>query len=427
MKTNISIMQRMLLLVVGLICASHINAYDFKAENEDGVTIYYTIINDEDVEVTYKNLVEGDYSGIVRIPSSVDKTNYVTKTFNVTRIGDFAFYDCIALNTIILPETITKIGNQSFRGCISISNLSLPSSLKEIGEYAFNDCTNIKEIELPNGLVKIEHGAFSNCSSLVSVSIPSSVKFIGNDAFINCNLKTIKSYIETPFVIDNAFDGYSYSPNKIATLYVPYGTKEVYQNTKGWYFTNIVEMEPVEERVSIMMNNNLQSFCCNQSLDFSGAGTPTAYIASGFSSGEVLLAKVDKVPANTGVILRGIAGKTYEVPFTETDFIYSNLLVGVTEDTTIRSGYVLDGDLFVDVSENHIINAGEAYLNIPSTGGKNQLKIKFTDTDTITGVEDLETDLDNNSNWYTLQGIRLTHKPTQRGIYLHQGKKVMVK
>ena len=29
--------------------------------------------------------------------------------------------------------------------------------------------------------------------------------------------------------------------------------------------------------------------------------------------------------------------------------------------------------------------------------------------------------------WYTLQGVRLNDKPTQRGLYLHNGKKIMVK
>ena len=29
--------------------------------------------------------------------------------------------------------------------------------------------------------------------------------------------------------------------------------------------------------------------------------------------------------------------------------------------------------------------------------------------------------------WYTLQGARLNGKPTQRGIYIHGGKKVAVK
>ena len=29
--------------------------------------------------------------------------------------------------------------------------------------------------------------------------------------------------------------------------------------------------------------------------------------------------------------------------------------------------------------------------------------------------------------WYTLQGVRLSDKPTLRGIYLHNGKKIMVK
>ena len=37
----------------------------------------------------------------------------------------------------------------------------------------------------------------------------------------------------------------------------------------------------------------------------------------------------------------------------------------------------------------------------------------------------LETPLDN--VWYTIQGTRLNGKPQQQGIYLHGGKKVMIK
>ena len=415
-------MQRMLLALIGFVCVSHVNA--FKVENEDGVTIYYHPIDETNVEVCCSSSSGGDYSGVVKIPSFV---TYNDKTYNVTRIGQSAFQDCIDLESVIMPETIKSIQSGAFLSCVSLSNISLPSSIADIGNLAFQDCTKLNSIELPNCLKKIGTQAFYGCYSLESVSIPRSVIFIGNFAFRDCNLKTIISYIENPFVVAGVFETIDRPGiNTITTLYVPFGTKEAYQETKGWYdFKNIVEMEPVEEGKDITMNNNLQSFCCNQSLDFSGAGIPTAYIASGFSSGEVLLAKVDIVPANTGVILRGVAGQTYKVPFTETGFFYSNLLVGVTEDTTIIGGYVLDGDLFVDVSENQIVNAGEAYLNIPSANGKNQLKIKFTDT--ITGIEDLKFSIDNSADWYTLQGTRLSGKPSQSGIYLHQGKKVLVK
>lgn len=43
-----------------------------------------------------------------------------------------------------------------------------------------------------------------------------------------------------------------------------------------------------------------------------------------------------------------------------------------------------------------------------------------------TTIEEMEKPKEDGA-WYTLQGVRLNEKPTQQGIYLHNGKKVMVK
>ncbi len=55
-------------------------------------------------------------------------------------------------------------------------------------------------------------------------------------------------------------------------------------------------------------------------------------------------------------------------------------------------------------------------------------KLNFGDGDS-TGITNMEyTDLtDETSVWYDLSGRRLTSKPTQRGMYLHQGKKIIIK
>lgn len=37
-------MQRLLLVLLGLVCANYVSAYNFKAENQDGVVIYYDCI-----------------------------------------------------------------------------------------------------------------------------------------------------------------------------------------------------------------------------------------------------------------------------------------------------------------------------------------------------------------------------------------------
>ena len=102
MNMYLSFMQRMLLMVVGLVCASYVSAYDFKAENEDGVTIYYEI-NGNNVTVT-----SGDqrYEGDVRIPATVMNEDV---SYNVTAIGAKAFYFCDKLTAIEIPSTVTSI------------------------------------------------------------------------------------------------------------------------------------------------------------------------------------------------------------------------------------------------------------------------------------------------------------------------------
>jgi hypothetical protein len=35
--------------------------------------------------------------------------------------------------------------------------------------------------------------------------------------------------------------------------------------------------------------------------------------------------------------------------------------------------------------------------------------------------------VDDDTDWYTLQGFRIGHKPTQPGVYIHHGEKVTIK
>ena len=47
--------------------------------------------------------------------------------------------------------------------------------------------------------------------------------------------------------------------------------------------------------------------------------------------------------------------------------------------------------------------------------------------DEATGIENLESNVNENNVWYTLQGVKLNAQPTQGGVYIHNGKKVLVK
>lgn len=65
-------------------------------------------------------------------------------------------------------------------------NYSVPEEIKVIGLSAFYDCIHLVHVELPNGLTQIKASAFENCTNLLDISIPDSVTLIGSYAFSSC-------------------------------------------------------------------------------------------------------------------------------------------------------------------------------------------------------------------------------------------------
>jgi len=55
----------------------------------------------------------------------------------VTSIGDFAFYKCAGIDSIVFAESITVIGSGAFFNCDGLSTITIPTNVTSIGEYAF--------------------------------------------------------------------------------------------------------------------------------------------------------------------------------------------------------------------------------------------------------------------------------------------------
>ena len=66
-------------------------------------------------------------------------------------------------------------------------------------------------------------------------------------------------------------------------------------------------------------------------------------------------------------------------------------------------------------------------LNMPSEAKGCTLDFGYENSTTPIGGVNLEDNKDSSNTWYTLQGIRLAEKPTLKGIYIHNGKKVVVR
>ena len=125
----------MLLVLVGLLSAISVKAanYDFKAENSDGVTIYYKVSGDEATVVAG----DEDYMGNIIIPEIVTND---AKSYTVTTIDAYAFLNDGLLTKVVIPETMVTIGTGAFRDCSLLKEVNIPNSVTSIGNEAFSYC-----------------------------------------------------------------------------------------------------------------------------------------------------------------------------------------------------------------------------------------------------------------------------------------------
>jgi len=209
----------LLLALLLLLLPATASAYSFKV---DGIYYY---VNGTNATVTYGNYYNS-YSGSVVIPPTV---TYEGATYDVTGIGDRAFYECSSLNSVFIPESVTSIGVFAFGGCsaldtlnfnavncadfdatvyhpfynLNISTINIGNSVKRIPAYFAKGLTKLSSVTIGNSVTDIGNNAFQGCAGLTSVDIPNSVTTIGNSAFQGCTGLTSMSIGNSVTAIEN--------------------------------------------------------------------------------------------------------------------------------------------------------------------------------------------------------------------------------
>ena len=149
---------------------------DFKV---DGIT--YHILNDSKVMVMSAD------KGLKKIELPEVVTNDKA-TYYVATIGDGAFQNNTAIETVVLPSSITWIGKFAFGACASLKSITIPNSVTEVGEAAFYGCSNLESITIPEKIKTLGDNLFWGCARLTEVTIPEGVTSIGAEAFRECLL-----------------------------------------------------------------------------------------------------------------------------------------------------------------------------------------------------------------------------------------------
>lgn len=228
-KINVMRIKTILTLLLLATCKMWANDGDlFIEETVEGISIYYKIISEQEktCQVGLGNgasaLAQKGYpSGTITIPDIANgynvigvastafqnfKSEIIIIPHSVTYIGSEAFYQCYNLTSIDLLGVKT-IGDYAFLDCSALESVSLSDSLDSIGKSSFASCKKLKEIILPNTVISIGNAAFHGCEMLSDVVLPNSLTTIKEYTFSGCAIKTINIPNSLESIGNFAFSG----------------------------------------------------------------------------------------------------------------------------------------------------------------------------------------------------------------------------
>lgn len=395
---------------------------------------------------------------------------------NVSNVYAQAFYGCTQLRSVTMPieNGPTYISSKAFANCSNLEEFNVstywryqgtePNEIAYVSSDAFEgsfvEYATLHVPEAAIGLYKADAtwGKFGTITSLGSASkyyklfveVNEKGKVMYGEAE---NVKTITGATQTFDVKEQedivltltANDGYKLDKVTVngvdKTSAVTAEGKLTISSVTGDQTVNVAFVLDGNSVAVTIGELGAATFCCTEALDFSGTDDVKAYIVSAFqpSTGKVTLTRITDVPAGTGIVVLGEAG-TYDIPLGAGQTYVMNMLVGTTAAKTLNkteganSNFILaDGENgvgFYAVSSGSTLDAGKAYLALPTSAlPTNAQSIGLRFGDGTTNVRSMEKgELDNEAGaWFTIDGRRLDAQPTTRGLYIVNGKKVIVK
>ena len=206
--------------------------------------------------------------------------------------------------------------------------------------------------------------------------------------------------------------------------------------------------------VNLAAKGNKLAYVSPCDLDFTNVDGLKAYLVTGYAKdGTMWLTRVMKVSANTPLYLKGEKAEYNDIPSVATQMQLVNMLKG---DATNTSSIIGDDGVFTTcvLSKNDgVFNpigrdvaafpAGTAFLPLPnshfkvaaSRGNIDEPVFNFKEAEVIkvslglggdaTGISRVAAEAGDDT-WYNLSGQRI-NTPNKKGLYIKNGKKVIVK
>ena len=392
-------------------------------------------------------------------------------------------FDC-SLNNVYIGRNISgEYSGQSqylasggvFR---RLKNVTISNSVTSI-DYRLFANTSLTSIAIPNSVKSIGPEAFRFCP-LTSINIPNNVISIGDYAFLSCDFLTIvKLDIETPLsIVANTF-----SNRRNATLYVPAGSEEAYRNAPYWQefgsiigFINgdvngdeevdvvdVVDIArfvvgtPAETFVEILADINRdgsvnigdavalvndiagdQNFVKAKRAPSKAAESEDALSLTQTDEGLALVLTNQRdytafqfdlfVPEGTDVaqmLLNAQRKQKHQLLYNKVEEGHYRVAALSTSNRTFQGN---DGEL-LNFSLEGAASGDVAIRNIHffDTEGGDYMFNEILYEGTTTGIAVTPSTTPMDGAFYTIDGRRIGEKPTTKGLYIVNGKKVVIK
>ncbi len=268
-------------------------------------------------------------------------------------------------------------------------------------------------------------------TQITSVVIEKGVTGLGANLFAGCTSLT-------SITIDNAETVLALGTGAIpegVTVTVPARMLDEYNDTNGWKSLSMAASGNVVGMTGIKFSasNQYDTYVSDQSIQV--PSVLTAIIITGISSNGLELKEVDVIPAGVPVLVynkRNMEKSDYCTSAVEdaSKGGVSSLLTVAKEDTPVALGdvYILHNDVFY-YSQAGTIPAGNIYLpNKPSSPAVKTRGYYSLNGDGTTAIDPLYLNkMEGRSGWYTLDGSQLPAAPTKKGLFIKDGKKVIIK
>ena len=161
-----------------------------------------------------KEISQGEMAGVKQLPEKLFANNK----------------DLLSLSDLKHFTGLQSIDMDAFSNCPNVTEIALPENVESIGARAFNRQPKVTKITLPSRISTISSRAFFNCIALQEVYVP-----VANPADITIN--------SAAFNFGKSDD----NPLSDCILYVPFGSKQLYQEAAVWSKFNDIREYRVEE------------------------------------------------------------------------------------------------------------------------------------------------------------------------------------